>query len=102
MILVVNRIRVAEGHEPAFEERFRARAGLVEQSPGFLRNLVLRPLQGEAYLVMTWWRDRASFEAWTQSDSFRQAHANPPPREMFAGPSQLEIHEVVTDTGGSL
>lgn len=98
MIQVVNRIRVAPGHEAAFEERFRSRAGLVEHSPGFIRNLVLRPIQGETYLVMTWWQDQASFEAWTQSDSFKQAHASPPPREMFAGPSQLEIHEVVTDT----
>ncbi|MCC7494392.1 MAG: antibiotic biosynthesis monooxygenase [Fimbriimonadaceae bacterium] len=103
MIVVANRILVAPGYEEAFEERFRRRAGLVDASPGFLRNLVLRPVPGghskaECYSVLTFWEDFASFEAWTQSDAFRQAHADRPPREMFSGPSTLEIHEVVSDS----
>jgi heme-degrading monooxygenase HmoA len=98
--MVVNRIPVAEGYEAAFEERFAARAGLVEHSPGFVRNLVLRPVQADTYVVMTFWEDQASFEAWTQSDSFRAAHSNRPPKEMFSGPNKLEIHEVFADTGG--
>lgn len=103
MIVVANRIPVAEGHEAAFEEHFRNRAGQIDQQPGFLRNVVLRPSstdmsQADTYVVMTFWADMASFEAWVGSDSFRAAHANRPPKEMFRGPSRLEIHEVVTDT----
>lgn len=96
MIVVANRIPVAEGYEEAFEARFKARAGLVDKNPGFIRNAVLKPIMGGTYVVMTWWADQASFEAWCESDSFREAHADRPPREMFSGPNQLEIHEVIT------
>ena len=103
VIVVANRIPVSQGHEEAFEARFRERAGLVDHSPGFVRNLVLRPAavahsKATTYVVMTYWADHASFEAWTQSDSFREAHRDRPPEGMIAGPSTLEIHEVVSDT----
>lgn len=113
MIVVTNRIPVAAGHEAAFEERFRNRAHLIDRSPGFIRNLVLRPVQrrfnhrtGEwetiaeqgYYLVQTYWESEEAFWDWTRSESFRIAHSNRPPAEMFAGPNVLEIHEVVLDT----
>lgn len=100
MIVVANRIPVAEGHEEEFERRFRDREGLVDQSPGFIRNEVLRPVKGDFYVVKTYWEDMASFEAWTRSDAFREAHAKHPPKEMFAGPNVLEIHEVLYTTEG--
>ena len=43
MIVVTNRIPVAAGHEIDFEDRFRNRAHLIDQSPGFVRNEVHRP-----------------------------------------------------------
>lgn len=100
MIVVANRIAVAKGYEAEFEERLRTRQGLVEGEPGFVRNMVLKPLEAETYVVMTYWQDQASFEAWTQSEAFAQAHSRRPPKEMFSGPNKLEIHEVLTDTGG--
>ena len=45
MFVVTNRIPVAEGHEADFEDRFRHRAHLIDQSPGFIKNLVMRPVQ---------------------------------------------------------
>ena len=45
MFVITNRIPVAQGHEEEFEERFRNRAHLIDQSPGFVKNLVLRPVQ---------------------------------------------------------
>lgn len=98
MIVVANRIRVAEGYEEEFERRFREREGLVDKSAGFIRNEVLRPVKGDCYVVKTYWEDMASFEAWTQSKAFREAHAKHPPKEMFAGPNVLEIHEVLYTT----
>jgi len=50
------------------------------------------------YEVKTWWRTFDDFVAWTQSPAFAEAHANRPPREMFAGPNVLEVHEIVTST----
>jgi heme-degrading monooxygenase HmoA len=113
MYVVTNRIPVAEGHEAEFEDRFRNRAHLIDQSPGFIRNDVLRPVQrkldhktGEMvesdeqgyYLVMTWWESEDDFWNWTRSEAFREAHKNRAPSEMFAGRNVLETHEVFLTT----
>lgn len=114
MIIVTNRIPVAEGWEEKFEDRFRDRSHLVDQSPGFVRNEVHRPrpmkfdresggwiqdADKEGYYeVKTWWRTFEDFAAWTKSESFRKAHADRPPADMFAGASQLEIHELFIST----
>ena len=50
------------------------------------------------HLVQTTWETEQDFWNWTQSESFRAAHSNRPPAEMFAGPNVLEIHEVALDT----
>jgi heme-degrading monooxygenase HmoA len=113
-VVVTNRIPVASGWEEKFEDRFRRRVHLVDQSPGFLRNEVHRPRRlkldhaaggfvedpdAEAYYeVKTWWRSLDAFLAWTQSPSFAEAHKGRPPAEMFAGKNQLTIHEVFTST----
>ncbi|TNF31805.1 MAG: antibiotic biosynthesis monooxygenase [Deltaproteobacteria bacterium] len=114
MIVVTNRIPVAEGHEIDFEDRFRRRVHLVDQSPGFIRNEVHRPRpmkfshetggfvpdpEGEGYYeVKTWWRTLEDFVAWTKGPAFAEAHKNRAPREMFRGPNVLEIHEVFLST----
>ncbi len=105
MIVVSNRIQVAVGHEAAFEKRFAGRAGLVENHPGFIRLEILRPktvqmhgqpLGGSAYyVVLTYWENEEAFVKWTESEDFRMAHANRPPKEMFAGPNVFEMHEVI-------
>jgi heme-degrading monooxygenase HmoA len=114
MIVVTNRIPVAKGHEIDFEDRFRNRVHLVDRAPGFVRNEVHRPrpmrfehetggwvedreTQGW-YEVKTWWRSFEDFVAWTRSEAFAEAHNRRPPREMFAGPNVLEIHEVFLST----
>lgn len=114
MVVVTNRIPVAKGHEIDFEDRFRKRVHLVDRAPGFVRNEVHRPkpvrfsheqggwvddpdAQG-FYEVKTWWRTFEDFVAWTQSPAFAEAHSSRPPKEMFAGPNVLEMHEVLTST----
>ena len=95
MIVVANRIPVAKGYENEFERRFEHRFGAVDDMPGFIRNEILRPIMGDYYIVMTHWESKAAFEAWTHSEEFKQAHANRPPKEMFAGPNVFEMHEVI-------
>jgi heme-degrading monooxygenase HmoA len=114
MIVVTNRIPVAAGHEIDFEDRFRNRAHLIDQSPGFVRNEVHRPrpmrfdresgtwsddpeAQGY-YEVKTWWRSFEDFAAWTMSPAFAEAHKDRPPKEMFAGANELTVHEVFLST----
>ena len=95
MIVVANRIPVAKGYEKEFEKRFERRFGAVDHMPGFIRNEILRPITSEYYIVMTHWESKAAFEAWTQSDEFKQAHSNRPPKDMFGGPNIFEMHEVI-------
>ncbi len=109
MIVVSNRIPVATGHEMAFEQRFRGRAGLVDRHPGFLRLEILRPkpvkmhghtMGGSAYyVVLTYWETEQDFVRWTESEDFRRAHSDRPPKEMFAGPNVFEMHEVIQTAG---
>ncbi|MHB1563555.1 MAG: antibiotic biosynthesis monooxygenase family protein [Leptospirillum sp.] len=98
MFVVANRILVAKEFEKDFEERFKNRKGLIDGSPGFIRNLILKPVDSEYYSVMTFWETMEDFKNWTKSDSFKKAHSNHPPREMFSGPNVLEIHEVISDS----
>lgn len=95
MIVVSNRINVAEGHEKEFEDRFKGRAGLVDKMPGFVRLEILRPIKSDYYVVLTHWEDEASFRAWTESPEFQEAHRNRPRAEIFAGPNVFEMHEVI-------
>ena len=114
MIVVTNRIPVSEGYQADFEDRFKKRIHLVDQAPGFVRNEVHRPRpmrfdhesgtwrddpgQQGYYEIKTWWRSFDEFVAWTNSPAFAEAHANRPPKEMFAGPNVLEFHELLTST----
>lgn len=113
MIVVTNRIPVSVGYEEEFEDRFRNRAHLIDQSPGFIENRVLRPVKRRFdhktgqwkdtdeqtyYRVETYWESEQDFWNWTNSESFRLAHSNRPPAEMFAGPNVLEIHEIAMST----
>ena len=109
MFVVANRIHVANGHEAEFAARFRNRAGLVEHHPGFVRLEILKPdsidLHGQGmgssdyHVVLTYWERKEDFVAWTESDDFRKAHSDRPPKEMFAGPNVFELHEIIQSAG---
>jgi heme-degrading monooxygenase HmoA len=93
---VANRVPVATPWREPFEERFRTRAGQIEQQPGFVRLQVLRPADADSpYVVLTTWHDKAAFEAWVDSEDFRLAHQHPLPQEAYTGDGRLEEHEVV-------
>jgi heme-degrading monooxygenase HmoA len=95
VVVVANRIPVAKGWEEEFERRWKDRKWSIAKLPGFIRTEVLRPVDGGSYVVMTHWASMEDFEQWTNSEAFREAHADAPPKEAFAGPSVLEIHELV-------
>ncbi|MCC5881093.1 MAG: antibiotic biosynthesis monooxygenase [Halomonas sp.] len=99
--IVNNRVAVKPGYEETFEARFRARAGEIDKQPGFVAMRVLRPLGNQApYVVETEWESQEAFRAWVGSDDFKQAHANPMPKEAVGEGGGLEQFEVVIRSGG--
>ncbi len=101
MIIVCNRIPVNPDHADAFENVFAKRAGLVDGMDGFISYQLLRPTQdGAPYIVMTYWESKEKFIAWTESDEFKQGHAQSGtlPGDAFLGHPQIEVHQVVQST----
>jgi heme-degrading monooxygenase HmoA len=75
-IVRINAIAVPEGRGAELEQRFAARAGQVEQAPGFEEFLLLRPTSGESrYFVYTRWESEEAFQGWVSSQAFGQGHA---------------------------
>jgi heme-degrading monooxygenase HmoA len=55
-VVKINAITVPKDKQERFEERFRGRAGAVEDTPGFEWFELLRPQEGtDQYLVYTRW-----------------------------------------------
>lgn len=95
-VVKINAISVPPQAGPHLEERFAARAGTIDGTPGFLGFQLLRPTAGEErYFVVTHWADDASFEAWRDGDG-RAAHAGEREKPVASGASLLEF-EVVLD-----
>lgn len=85
-IVKINVIEVPEGRGEVLEQRFAARAGEVETVDGFESFDLLRPTEGtDRYLVVTKWRDEASFRAWMESESFQRGHAQGRPPAAGSG-----------------
>jgi heme-degrading monooxygenase HmoA len=75
----INVIQVTADKADTLEERFSARKGAVDQSPGFQSFELLRPLAGqEDYLVITRWDSEDDFTAWQSSESFGRGHQADP------------------------
>jgi len=57
-----------------FEKTWMTRVGAVDTFPGFISTQLLAlPDRGE-YVVLTRFKDEASFQAWITSDNFTRGH----------------------------
>jgi len=99
MFIAMNRFRIALGREDVFEELWRKRDSHLDDVPGFREFHLLRgPTDDEATLFASHsvWDSRAAFEAWTESDAFRQAHAQArAPEGTYLGHPLFEGFEVL-------
>lgn len=99
MFIAMNRFRIARGREEDFEELWRKRESHLDEVPGFREfHLLKGPQDDEAtlYASHTIWDSRAAFEAWTESESFRAAHANArAPKGTYLEHPRFEGFEVV-------
>jgi len=75
-IIKINAITVPADSGDELAQRFAARAGAVDNQDGFEGFELLKPTdERHTWLVITRWRDEASFEAWKSSRSFGAGHA---------------------------
>ena len=99
MYIAMNRFRIAVGHENDFEEIWAKRESRLESVPGFREFHLLRgPSEKEATLFVshTVWESCEAFEAWTNSEAFRNAHGSArAPEGTYLGPPVFEGFEVV-------
>ena len=99
MFIAMNRFRIAKGRESVFEDLWRKRDSYLDEVPGFREfHLLKGPSDDEAtlYASHTVWESRADFEAWTESESFRKAHANArAPKGTYLGHPNFEGFEAV-------
>lgn len=65
--------------QPYFAERFEClfctRARAIDRMPGFLGMNVLKcHEENQPYLIVSYWKDQASFDAWVGSPEFLEGH----------------------------
>ena len=104
-VIKVNAITVPAGSGDALAKRFAARAGAVDDQPGFLGFELLQPTDGRnQWLVVTRWRDEDSFKAWVESSAFAHGHAGADRPAPHGGPvsvsSELWSYEVAGGSAG--
>lgn len=96
MILCSTRIPVATGQQGRFEQSFAGRPKLFGMSRGFIRNELLRPIQGDHYLLLTYWETRENLDAWTRSAGYRDVISEMKDPGLLSGPVQQTVHEVIS------
>ena len=74
-VIKINAITVPEGCGDELARRFASRAGAVDGQEGFEGFELLKPTDDRTtWLVVTRWRDEASFQAWLSSPAFSHGH----------------------------
>ena len=99
MFVAMNRFKITPGFEEGFEKVWRERDSYLNEVPGFKAfNLLKGPVTEEyvLYASHSVWESRAAFDAWTESESFRKAHAQASaPKGTYLGHPDLELFESV-------
>jgi len=103
MIVVMTKFPINQKYFETFEkyalERFGEK-GLKEQE-GFIKMNLLKPenfppnSKNNMFIIETYWEDMESLKKYMESDAFRKAHENPPPREWFAGHPAVEVYTLL-------
>jgi heme-degrading monooxygenase HmoA len=99
MFIAMNRFQITPGREEVFEKLWSERESHLDEVPGFREFHLLRGETSEESTLFashSVWESRAAFEAWTESDNFRKAHANArAPQGTYLGHPRFEGFEVV-------
>jgi heme oxygenase (mycobilin-producing) len=99
-VVKINAITVPADSGDELARRFAARAGAVDDQDGFEGFELLKPADGRTtWLVVTRWRDDASFEAWLSSPAFGHGHRSPA-ESRAAHPAETGAIPMITDPAG--
>ncbi|MGA2804612.1 MAG: antibiotic biosynthesis monooxygenase [Acidimicrobiales bacterium] len=86
-VVKINALTVPADSGDELAWRFAARVGAVDTERGFEGFELLRPTDGRnRWLVVTRWKDEASFEAWVTSPAFAHGHAGSDRPPAHGGP----------------
>lgn len=96
MIVVSNRVQIAESHAETFIQRLEDSYGIEEQ-PGFLGLKLLAPIDAETYITMTFWESVEDYETWKDDEAFERAHSDRSSEKVFTAPNEVEIHDVAIE-----
>lgn len=100
-IVKINALEVPDHLRETLEERFRARAGEVDEFPGFEGFTLLRPADEHGrYFVVTRWESEEAFQRWVDSTAFGHGHAGSREEGPAAAGAELFSFEVVMDVAG--
>jgi heme-degrading monooxygenase HmoA len=94
-VVVINAVAVPSERREEFEARFRGRAGHVSKAEGFEAFELLRPTEGNRYLVYTRWRSREDFDAWATSTYFQEGHRQHRDQGPVSTESEVWVLEVL-------
>lgn len=101
MFLAMNRFRIAPTHAQAFEDLWRKRESYLSEVPGFKKFALLKGPEADDHILYashTIWASKADFDAWTESEHFRAAHAQAKaPKGTYLGHPELELFESVLE-----
>lgn len=99
MFLAMNRFKIAKGFEEGFETVWRERDSYLSEVPGFKTFALLKGAEQDGHVLYashSVWASRADFDAWTESESFRKAHAQASaPKGTYLGHPELELFDEV-------
>lgn len=109
MYLAMNRFRVRQGQEAAFEDLWLSREVYLHTVPGFLEFRLLKGPEVAAgdgggaqvephrlYASHTMWESEEAFRAWTRSQAFRDAHKGAGGHaHLYVGGPALELFDTL-------
>ena len=91
-IIKINAITVAADSGDELARRFAARAGAVDDQPGFEGFELFKPTDGRTtWLVVTRWADEDSFQAWVNSPAFGHGHRSAAERDGKPAPAHVGV-----------
>ena len=99
MFLAMNRFKIALGFEDGFEKVWRERDSYLSEVEGFVSFNLMKGKVTEEFVLYashSVWQSKEAFEAWTESEHFREAHAQTSaPKGTYLGHPDLELFDSV-------